>query len=231
MTSGAQQELSVKSFNDVIISPHIEATLIQGDTERVVINSSTEPLEKVNVEVNGKTLRVYLDGAKEITKTNKVKGEDYSYSQPIYKGTVLNITVYYQSLDVLSLRGEERIVCQSPINQDHFKLKIYGESEVLVKEVNLKNFKLTVYGESDLKMENGNVQEQRILVYGEADIDLLGINNGSSRITAYGEAEFKINAKQRIKFTAYGESTLRYRGSPDIDKGLSIGESKIYQLQ
>ena len=231
MTLGAQQEFNVKSFKEIIISPHIEATLIESDTEKVVVNSSAEPIEKVNVEVKGKTLRVYLDDAKDITKTEKVKKNNYKYKKPIYQGTVLNITVYYKNLDLLSIRGEEKIVCESSIDQEIFKLKIYGEPDVNFNELNLEEFKVTVYGDSELKVEKGRVHEQRVVVYGEAEVNLLGIDNGSSRLTAYGEAEFKINAKKRIKFTTYGESTLGYKGNPDIDKGISIGEYEIYQIQ
>ena len=231
MSLSAQQEFVVNSFKEVIISPYIETTFVKADTERVVVNSSTVPIIKVNVEVNGKTLRVYLDDAKDIPKNKKVKKDNYKYKEPIYKGTVLNITVYYKDLQLVSIRGDENTLFKSPISQEKFKLKLYGESDVIINKLDLEEFKVTLYGDSELKVNKGKTPEQRILVYGEGDVDLMCVENGSSKLTAYGETEFKINAIQRIKFTAYGESILRYKGNPDIDKGLSLGESKIYQLQ
>ena len=230
ITMGAQEQYSVKSFKEIIISPHIEATLIESDEEKVVINSSTEPTDKINVEVNGKTLRVYLDGAKDIPKTEKVEKDGYKTKQSLYKGTVLNITIHYKHLQLLSIRGEEQVVCESPINQEKFKLKLYGDSEVRFHKINLDEFKVTAYGESDLKVLAGTTQEQRIIVYGSSEINLVSVENQRTKLTAYGEAEFKIFSQERIKFTAYGEAVLEYKGNPEIRRGITIGDSEIEKI-
>ena len=228
--TAAQQEFEVRSFKEIIISPYISATLVEGEEEKVIVNSHTEPLDKFNVEVNGKTLRVYLDGAKDIPKSKKEEKDGYTRKVPLYKGTVLNLTIYYKKLNLLSIRGEEQILCESPISQEKFKLKLYGDAEVTLNEIQLDEFKVVAYGESDLNVLKGSSQEQRITVYGDSVIDMVSVENGRSKLTAYGEAEFKIYATERIKFTAYGEAVLKYKGSPDIDRGITIGESEIHQL-
>ena len=49
----AQTKDKVESFTKVIISPHIETTFVQGDEESVTIVESTEPEDKINIEVKG----------------------------------------------------------------------------------------------------------------------------------------------------------------------------------
>ncbi|HKZ36467.1 MAG TPA: hypothetical protein VJ184_02375, partial [Chryseolinea sp.] len=62
----------LKSFNKVIASPKINLILEQGEQESIrLIYSNVEP-SKINIKVQGNTLRVYLDEAKVTEKTYRV---------------------------------------------------------------------------------------------------------------------------------------------------------------
>jgi len=208
----AQTKTAVTSFNKVIISPHIETTFVEGDEESVTIIDSTEPEDKINIEVKGNTLRVYLDDAKESTKSEKIEKNGRKMNVPIYKGKVLTIIVTYKNIDDLSLRGEQRTVFESLIDVEDFELKIYGESVVLFNAVNFKEFDADIYGESQLTIKEGVIDDQKITAYGECEINIVAVDNKTSKLKAYGEAKFTVNASKRIKFTAYGEAELYYKG-------------------
>ncbi|EDP71733.1 hypothetical protein FBALC1_04577 [Flavobacteriales bacterium ALC-1] len=226
----AQTKKEVESFNKVIISPHIETTFVQGDEESVTILENTLSDDKVNIEVNGGTLRVYLDDAKVTTKHKKVVKNGVKMKVPIYKGKVLTLKVTYKNIDNLSLRGEQSTVCESLISVEKFDLKIYGESQVTFNEVNIKDFDVDVYGESQLTIEKGTTDNQHITAYGEGEINLIEVDNKTSRLKAYGEAEFRIQSSKNIKFTAYGEAELYYKGTAEVSKGLSFGDSQINRI-
>jgi hypothetical protein len=200
----AQTKKTVESFNKVIISPHIEATFFQGDEESVTILDSTEPEDKINIEINRETLRVYLDDAKETTKTKKIVKNGVQMKVPTYSGKVLTIRITYKRIDELSIRGEQRTLCESLIDVEKFKLNIYGESQVIFNEVNFQELDVDSYGESKLTINKGSIYEQKLTAYGESYFDLIEVNNTASKLTAYGEAKFLINVSERIKFTAYG---------------------------
>ena len=229
-TLSAQTKTAVASFNKVIISPHIETTFVKGDEESVTIIDSTEPEDKINIEVKGNTLRVYLDDAKESTKSEKIEKNGRKMNVPIYKGKVLTIIVTYKNIDDLSLRGEQRTVFESLIDVEDFELKIYGESVVLFNAVNFKEFDADIYGESQLTIKKGVIDDQKITAYGECEINIVAVDNKTSKLKAYGEAKFTVNASKRIKFTAYGEAELYYKGAAEVDTGLSIGDSKITRI-
>jgi hypothetical protein len=226
----AQTTTAVSHFDKVIISPYIEVTFVEGNQESVTIERSTVDKEKINIEVNNKTLRVYLDDAKELTKNKKVYTNGYKEKQPIYKGTVVTATVTYKTMNELSVRGEETQVCKSLLTGDKFRLKIYGESNVILTQVDLGELHTTIYGETILEIKAGSIHHQRYTTYGESKINSLAVNSNTTRITAYGESNFQVNSSDEIKITAIGEAKLEYKGSAVVNKGLHIGEMQIAKL-
>jgi hypothetical protein len=222
---------TVSHFDKIVVSPHIQATFVEGNNEQVQIVSNTVSNDKVNVEVNGKTLRIYLDGAKEVTKNEKIREGGYKRSKSIYNGTVLIVTITYKDLKELWLRGEEKFICESPLKGNRFRLKIYGESQVYLNEVDLDELHTTIYGESFLEIKKGQVSTQKFTAYGETKINTLGVANKFTKIIAYGEGSYRVNVSDRLKVTAYGEATVAYEGNPEIDKGIVIGEATIQKIQ
>ena len=226
----AQTKTTLEDFTKVIISPHIETSFVQGDENSVAILENTVSDDKVNIEVNGGVLRVYLDDAKTTTKHKKIVKNGMKMKVPIYKDKVLTIKVTYKKIDNLSLRGEQRTICESLIGVEEFKLKIYGESQVTFNEVNFKQLNVDIYGESQLTINKGKIDNQWITAFGEGEVNLVEVDNKTSKLKAYGEAQFKVKSSERIKFTAYGEAELYYKGNPEISRGLSIGASTINQI-
>ena len=225
------QTQAVAAFDKVIISPHIEVRLIQGVEETVRIEEASVEENKINIEVKNNTLRVYLDDAKEVTKNEITYHQGHKRKSPIYKGTQVKVIITYRDLQELSIRGEEVIGVESSLNREKFRLKVYGEPTVLLKEVHLGLLKATIYGTGNVKIASGSVKEQRFTAYGEAAVEAFEVFNNITGITSYGAADFQINASEKIKITAYGEARVQYLGNPEINKGLVIGELEIKRIQ
>lgn len=220
----------VDNFDKVIVSPHIKVDFIQADNESIVINDIRVSIDKFNIEASGKTLHIYLDDAKTTTKNKTEKTNNYRIKNSIYNGTIVNATIYYKTLNELSLRGEEKFVCKSLINTDQFKLRIYGESEVQLNDVKLNTLNTIIYGESILEIKKGTIANQKITSYGESIINALDVETDSAKITLYGESNVNINVSQEIKITSYGEANIKYKGNPKINKGIIIGETTIEKI-
>lgn len=227
---GQSATISVEPFTKVIISPHIEVNLQEGDQENVVLENTEIPREKINIEVVNGTLRIYLDGAKMYTKSKKVKGEEWSGREDIYNGTMVTASITYKNLEKLSVRGEETIRCSSRIAQKDLELTIYGESKVYLNEVSLQQFTVAIYGESYLEVQSGAVNHQKYKAYGESEVNTLKMDNSSTKITAYGESEFKVNVSDKLKVTCYGEAEIEYQGNAEVDTGIVIGEASIRKI-
>jgi len=229
-SSFAQTTTTVRHFDKVIVSPHIQVTFVEGNEESVLVEKCSVPMEKLNIKVKNGVLRVYLEGAKEIEKNETTWEDGYKHKRPLYKGTIVTATITYKTLDELSIRGEETQLCKSPLKGNKFRLRIYGESKVYLNEVDLGQFQATLYGESLLEVKAGSIADQKYLVYGESKINTLAIEGNTSKITAYGEADFQINVSDEIKITAFGEASLAYKGNPKINKWFHLGEMQISKI-
>lgn len=223
--------IDVASFDKVVVSPHIEVTFIEGDTESITIESITEPLEKLNVEVKNNTLSVYLEGAKMTTKTKKEKKNGYKRKVSIYNGRVVKATITYKNINTLDLRGEQRFVFESPIETKELRFNIYGESQVSVNEVDVHEMQVSIYGESYFEVKKGKARNQKITAYGETTVNLSEVKNDTTKLTAYGDGSFQLNVSEEIKITSYGEATIIYSGGGTLKKGLVIGETSISRTE
>lgn len=227
--NGYSQSITTRSFHKVIISPYIEATFIQGDQERVVINRSIVEPGKLHVESYNGTLRLYLEGAKVIPRKRRDSRRN-SYDNPLYPDHAVAVIIYYKKLDALSLRGEERFTVTSPLSADRFTLKLYGESAITFAEVHINDLRGTLYGEGLLEMQSGAVNQQTYTCYGEGTVNATAISSAEAKLTAYGEADFSLNVAERIRITSFGEATLRYKGNAQVVKGIHVGGVDVARL-
>ena len=229
-TVAQSKTFDVDSFDEVIISPHIEVVFEKADKQSVLIENIDVEWDKLNVEVKGNTLHIYLDDAKVYTKSQKVKYDDYKGKHAIYDGTLVSAKIYYRDLELVSLRGDETHRLESPLTGDEFKILMYGEPDVYVNSIELDEFYATVYGEAYLEVKEGHSSRQKIVTYGEGEINTLGVSNESAKVTAYGESRIRLAVSDDLKVTAYGEASVSYKGSPVVNKGIVIGEATIRQI-
>lgn len=230
LSMAQDKTFQVQDFNKIIISPHVEVTLIAGNETSVVIENAKVPLNKINVAVEGSTLRIYLDGAKTVTKSERVSSDNWNGKRSIYNGTMVTATITYKTLKNLSVRGEEIVRCKSDINEDELKLTLYGETKVYFDGLVLNELTVAIYGSSYLEIAKGNVGRQVFRAYGESEVNTIGMDNDETKITAYGESNFRVKVSERLKVTCYGETTINYEGDPDVDNGIIIGEAKVRKI-
>jgi len=226
----AQKIIPLKeNFNKLIVSPHIEAVFVQGDTPSIEIKDMTVPLEKLKYEFyNDNTLQVYLEDAKTYTKHNK--NEYTGFKKPVYKGRVAQVVITYTDVNIFSVRGEEETIFESPIEQHKCTLRFYGDSKVTVKDINVDDLIVEIYGSSFLTMEKGAVKQQKIRAYGESIVMAPEMISNKSKITVYGDGKYQLNVSDELKVTAYGESKIFYKGNAFLKKGIIIGDSVIRKI-
>jgi hypothetical protein len=223
--TASAQTYSVDHFNKVIISPYVQVVFEQGETESVTVHELLVDSSKLHVEVHGGTLRIYLEGAKDIPYYEK----SYNKSR-LYPNHAVVATVTYRALKTVSLRGAETHLCQSPLNANKFALRVYGASTVVFTEMHVRQLHAVIYGESSLEIQSGKVDEQHFTCYGDGKINTTAITGRTGKITSFGDSEFRMNISDRIKITAFGDAKLRYMGNPDIVKGIQIGDVDLRRI-
>lgn len=212
-------------FTKVVVSPHISVTFVEGDEETVEVVSMTKSIDKFNLELKNKKLHLFLDDAKTSIGKNGVQTA-FSKSNK-YIGTVAEVIVTYKKLVSADVRGEEKVLIESTLDQSDFRLFIYGESKVVINELALSDFRVTIYGESRLQVKAGNADYQKITAYGESKVDSSNLNSRLVKITAYGDGKYELSVDENLKVVSFGESEIIYTGDPDINKKIVIGETNL----
>lgn len=221
----AQNNESVKPFDQLVVSPYIDLVLTKGPSETVRLEAENVPLEKVKVKVTGKTLRIYLDQAKMVPKQKKYVGNGYKYRTSIYEGAKVKAFVTYRDLKKLEIRGEQDVLVKDPLQQSKFKLKLFGASQVDMAGLQVKRLKAVLYGENDLYIKSGQIDTQIYRSYGENIVNAQQIKGKVARTRLYGESALKLHVTESLKVSALGESEVEYSGNPQLNKGLIIGAS------
>lgn len=217
---------NISDIDKIVINPHVQVTFVQGDKNSVVIESISEPIEKLNVKDDNGTLELYLDGARVYTKSKEVNGRDYD----LYKGTVVKATITYKDVEDLSLRGEEKFTFQGMTKANELNMSIYGESEVVMNNVDINKFKIATYGEGYINIEKGQTNRQIIRAYGESKVNASNVSNKETKLTAYGEGIFQLNVSEELKVTTFGESKVTYKGDAEVKQGLSFGDASVTKV-
>jgi hypothetical protein len=223
------QELqkNLESFNKIIVSPKINVVLKKGERESIRVRYSNVSPDKINIEVNNNRLRIYLDEARFVEKHRNTHSENYSSNMSIYHDATITAYVTYVELKVLDVRGEEEVTCESAIDTDKFKLKVYGEAEITIASLHARRFKAVLYGENKLKIKEGQAGHQRYRLYGENKIDSRAFASETISTTIYGEGRLSVNASDEIRINAFGEPQVNVIGNSHISRGIIIGKADI----
>ena len=224
----------VDPFNKLIVSPRINVTLVKGEKEHVSLEAFGVNTDEINVEVKGKTLRVYLDKAKIHEKMVKVRNRDHWHRKEkisVYDGVKVNATITYRNLKHLEIRGRQDVICDDPLRADKFRVKLYGESKVRLASLETERLKASLFGQNDLLIKSGSTWEQVLKSFGENKINTRSVTSQYAKANTYGQSKVYVNTSELFKVTAFGESRIYYAGSAILHPVLILGENSINRIQ
>jgi Putative auto-transporter adhesin, head GIN domain len=223
---GQKIEKKLNPFSRITVSPKINLILNKGTEESVRIVYSNINPTKINIEVKGNKLSIYLDQARLVDKRER-QNDDYDSKTSIYRDAEVTAYVTYAQLKSLEVRGEQEITSVGLLENESFKLKAYGESEITLDSLRTNKFKAVVYGENKIKIYGGQAVHQRYRLYGENKIDTHALASTSISTSIYGEGRLSIHASDEVKISAIGEPEVNVAGTSFINKGIIIGKADI----
>ncbi len=225
----AQEEVirKVPSFDKITVSPKINLVLEKGEKESVRLSYSNVASDKIYVEVVGNRLRIYLEDARMVDKRERKNSENGHSRVSVYQDVSVTAYVTYRSLIELEMRGEETLTCESKIESDKFKLKVFGEAEVNLSSLKANKFKASLYGVNNIKIKSGESAHQVYRLFGENKIDTRGLESTTASARVYGEGRLQMKATDEVRINAFGEPKIDISGNPHISRGIIIGKSHI----
>ncbi len=218
---------SLGDFDRVLVSPHIELILMKGPHAAVEWEFERIEASKLNAELNGRTLHLYLDQAKISSPLQKNKDHGWNYKESIYKNVRVKAYLTYNVLRSLEVRGSEEVTFKNEVVTDAFKLKIYGDAQVYIPSIKAEDFKAALYGENSLDIGGGEAYSQNYVCYGQNQVRASKFEGEKVSTTIFGESDLNLNANGSMKVTSLGEGKVHYYGDADLNKGLILGETVI----
>jgi hypothetical protein len=223
---GQEFEKKLSPFSRITVSPKINLVLEKGDQESIRVTYSNINSGKINIVVEGNKLNLYLDQARIVDKRER-SNDDYNSKSSIYRDVEITAYVTYTQLKSLEVRGEQDVASRGLLENESFKLKVYGQSEITLDSLQTQKFKAVVYGENKIKIKGGKAAHQRYRLYGENKIDTRALASTSVSTSIYGEGRLTVTASDEVRINAFGEPEVNVGGTSYINKGIIIGKADI----
>lgn len=223
----AEIRRDLPSFSRITASPYINLVLREGPDEAIRIVYEDVDRENINIDVKGKTLRIFLKDSRISDKTVRVSRNE---KREYYEGAKVTAYVTYRKLDRLEIRGHQQLICESPISSEKFKLKAYGRNEINLVSLKTEYLKTRLYGENTLRVSGGRAEYQKYKLYGENDINTEDLNSYHTQATIFGESKLRLNTQDELVIHAFGESRVSLIGNAIVNKGLVIGRTDIRRV-
>ncbi|MTI30748.1 GIN domain-containing protein [Xanthovirga aplysinae] len=221
----------LKHFDKVIISPYIKVFLKEGDTESLEILESKVSLDELVIENKSNKLEVYLKGARNTTRQEKVKRKGKIQKVPLYREVQLVLNITYTSLNELQAKGDEEVTVLSDIKADNFNVKGYGDGKISFQNVEINTLKGAFYGDGELNISGGTIENQHFSLYGDAKVDLINVENKYTSSKMFGGNKLKVNTQNELKVSGIGDFLVEYKGDPIVKKGINIGDGEIVKVE
>ena len=218
-------------FDRVAVSPLITLVLEPGDQERVRLEYSGVAPEKINYEVQGKTLRIYLDDARYTNQERKHRRDEPEFRRPVYDRNV-HVTAYvtYKQLRSIEKRGEENVTCKGTLAAKKCTVRLFGEIDAELESVTARRFKAALFGENSLRIASGKAARQRYRSFGENTVDTRNMAGSITSTSTFGDSHLLLNASDEMRVTTFGESDVRFTGGGQLSKRLVFGEASIGKI-
>jgi hypothetical protein len=226
LAHGQEIEKNLKHFTRIVASPRVNVILNKGDRESIRLVYHDVSPNKINIDVRGRTLRIYLDKARKVERMKPAE-DRYGRRESMYEGASITAYITYQELDVLEIRGEQELTCHDPIESEQFTLRAYGENEITLASLKTEFFKAKLYGENHLRIRKGRTIEQKYLLYGENKIDTREVRSEYIVTSIFGEGSLKVNSTEEVRIDAFGEPKIYVDGGAHINKRLIFGKADI----
>lgn len=213
----AQQtfEKELPHFTRVYVSDHIDLLLEKGKSPSTVVSYENAEAEDIHLEVNGSTLRIFMEGCRRGCRDNQ------------YHNAHVQVHLNYQILEKLVVMGEQTVEHLGEIRQDSFVLKAFGENEIRLDSIYTQYLKLSLFGDSQLYTRVGIVNDMILKTFGDQQVNLANLAIQNSKVKVFGESELDLQVHETLRLSVMGNADIQFNGNPWVYRRLVLGEVSI----
>ena len=196
----AQEEetRTLSSFHGINVSGSLDAELVKGNSNEVLVQVKNYELDEVKTEVKNGIL--YL-GMKSSNWTGGWK-----------KRQAKVVITYSDKIDAISMSGSTDLIGKGTLEGDRLDIELSGSSDAYLT-VDMNSIDARLSGSSDIDME-GNADKITIAASGSSDFEGSDLEVNHADLKAKASSDIYIHVNESIKAIATSSSDIEYTGNP-----------------
>lgn len=185
----------VGSFDNIGVSGSFDVDLVKGKEGKIEIKIEKNLLPYLITEVKDGELKIKW---KKGTNIRTHKG--------------VHLTVYFNSIDGVTLSGSGDIVGKDLIESNNFNVAISGSGDINLN-LKVKTMESRISGSGDLTFK-GSAKSFTSSVSGSGDIEAYALQTDKANIKVSGSGDMTISVKNELYARVSGSGDISYKGNP-----------------
>ena len=205
----------VSGFSRVEVSGAGTVVLTTGEQAALRIEGPQDALERIDVTVDGDTLRI---------------GQRWNWLRfgPFWDMGDITYYVSLPSLAGIELSGAVAAQSRTTVAGDELIIDASGSSEVDL-DVEVGRLSIDTSGSSDITLW-GKAEDASYDASGSTSIKALDLRSRTATIHCSGSSDIEVNVSEHLTVDASGSSDISYLGDPTLDSDIS-GSGGVEKLQ
>ncbi len=201
------RDIPVASFSKLEVSSAFVVAVSFGSSETATVRADDNVIDDLGVEVSGDTLHVAVRSGVSV------------------RNVTLEADVTARSLDEIEGSGAARITLGEPLSGEQLDLTLSGASTV-TGELTASHAKVELSGAASADLA-GSVSGLEVTTSGASRLSGPDLAVGELTIDLSGASQAAVTVTGSISAVATGASSLRYAGTPTIERQEVSGGSQI----
>ena len=208
------QNRPVSGFNGVRLSIPGKMELIQGNTESLTIEGSTEDLAKVETVVEDGLLHIRLQ-------------KDYRSNRNWSWNPQFRMTLNAKTIESLGISGSGDITAKS-LKGSGLKVAISGSGDVRIPALEVDSATVSISGSGDVQL-GGRAGSVNSSISGSGDFKGEKLEARNVSVSIAGAGDVSVWAREALQVRIAGSGDVRYYGDPSIEKKIA-GSGSVKRL-
>jgi Putative auto-transporter adhesin, head GIN domain len=206
------EKRSVSGFTKISAGGPFDVVITPGPTYSVQIEADDNLLELINLDKDGKVLKIKLRNGVNVRTRNKIR-----------------ISISMPELDALSCAGSGHIKVTDLVKNDNrVDLDVAGSGEIDL-DVNTPKVSADIAGSGTIKVK-GQTKEVDLDIAGSGDYRGQDLLSENVKISIAGSGTAYVHASQQLNVSVAGSGDVYYAGSPTIKKSVA-GSGNVRAVQ
>jgi hypothetical protein len=190
-----KQERTISAFDGIDVGGAFQIFLVQGETEKLVVEADENLMDIIETEVRGSTLKIKtIEDIKESTK--------------------LNIYITFKNLSKLDISGASHLTGEDKFKLGDLDLDCSGASEIEMK-LSAAKIELECSGASHVELF-GSAEHVDLDLSGASSLDAVDLEVANYDADVSGASHGKIFVTGELSADVSGAASLKYKGDAKI---------------